>query len=336
MVPTLRPRLVAAALTCLLASAGASAATLYQQLPDAAGLSQQSDTSNGTPHPQTIPALGSITLETISWWGFHGQNSNGSAFDNLEVFVGGAQQTGLAYQGAANQNAQFNATNEMNNGQYNAGLLQQANLVNAGAQNTANLANAAGTAQMGQFNASNQQQMALANQAAANQGAQFNAANANQTDQFNAGLLAQNSQFNAANANQAGQFNAGQEQAAALANQQAGLQGAGLNLQGGAALSGLSNQELSQAIQRAGLVGGVGDAQQANAQQMLDALYAQYGAAQNWPIQMQQLLNQSLGLLGNPTLTNQQSTGSQRSSGFNIAFTSGGGGSSGASGTYGG
>ena len=99
MVLTLRPHLVAAALTCLLISTGASAATLYQQLPDAAGVSQQSDTSTGTPYAQTIPALGSITLETISWWGFHGQNSNGSAFDNFEVFVGGAKQAGTLTSG---------------------------------------------------------------------------------------------------------------------------------------------------------------------------------------------------------------------------------------------
>ncbi len=100
MVLTLRPHLVAAALTCLLISTGASAATLYQQLPDAAGVSQQSDTSTGTPYAQTIPALGSVTLETISWWGSHGQNSNGSAFDNFEVFVGGVQQAGTLQVGA--------------------------------------------------------------------------------------------------------------------------------------------------------------------------------------------------------------------------------------------
>ena len=94
MVLTLRPHLVAAALTCLLISTGASAATLYQQLPDAAGVSQQSDTSTGTPYAQTIPALGSITLETISWWGNHGQNSNGANFDNFEVFVGGVKRAG--------------------------------------------------------------------------------------------------------------------------------------------------------------------------------------------------------------------------------------------------
>lgn len=99
MVLTLRPRLVAAALIGLLASAGASAATLYQQLPDAAGLSQQSDYNTGTPYAQTIPALGSITLETISWWGFHGQPSQGAAFDSFEVFVGGAKQTGTLTSG---------------------------------------------------------------------------------------------------------------------------------------------------------------------------------------------------------------------------------------------
>ncbi len=88
---TLRSAAVSAA--CLLATAGASAATLYQQLPTDVANSQQSDASVAI-YGQSVPALGSVTVDKISWWGFHGQNSGGSAFDSFEVFVNGAQQTG--------------------------------------------------------------------------------------------------------------------------------------------------------------------------------------------------------------------------------------------------
>ena len=88
---TLRSAAVSAA--CLLATAAASAATLYQQLPTDVANSQQSDASVAI-YGQSVPALGSVTVDKISWWGFHGQNSGGSAFDSFEVFVNGAQQTG--------------------------------------------------------------------------------------------------------------------------------------------------------------------------------------------------------------------------------------------------
>lgn len=88
---TLRSAAVSA--VCLLATAGASAATLYQQLPTDVANSQQSDASVLI-YGQSVPALGNVTVDKISWWGFHGQNSGGSAFDSFEVFVNGAQQTG--------------------------------------------------------------------------------------------------------------------------------------------------------------------------------------------------------------------------------------------------
>lgn len=88
---TLRSAAVSAA--CLLATAGASAATLYQQQPTDVANSQQSDAGVDI-LGQSVPALGNVTVDKISWWGFHGQNSGGSAFDSFEVFVNGAQQTG--------------------------------------------------------------------------------------------------------------------------------------------------------------------------------------------------------------------------------------------------
>jgi len=86
-------RSAAVSVACLLATAGASAATLYQQQPTDVANSQQSDASVAI-YGQSVPALGNVTVDKISWWGFHGQNSGGSAFDSFEVFVNGAQQTG--------------------------------------------------------------------------------------------------------------------------------------------------------------------------------------------------------------------------------------------------
>lgn len=109
------------------------------------------------------------------------------------------------------------------------------------------------------------------------------------------------------------------------ANQSAGLAGAQLNLSAGNQLGQMSNEELQQAIARAGLVGGVGDAQQALGQKGLDANYAQFLDQRNWPIQMQQLLNQSLGLAGDPVLGQSQSTGKSSSASFGMTTPTPGG-----------
>lgn len=194
--------------------------------------------------------------------------------------------------------------------------------------------------------------VAGANAGAANSTSQFNAGQNTQTSLFNSGQETQNNEFNAGNeqqaglataaaANDAGQFNAGatntansqtaaQALQASLANQNAGLQGAALNSQGAGQLADMSHQEITDAIARAGALGNIGDAQQRQAQAILDAAYQQYGDARNWPLEMQQQLNAALGLAGNPTLTDSQSTGTQtgRSSGWNIGL---GGGSSGGS-----
>lgn len=55
---------------------------------------QQSDAS-GPAYSQTFTAPKDAVLESIRWWGFHGVNSLGSAFDNFVVKLDGVVQTGV-------------------------------------------------------------------------------------------------------------------------------------------------------------------------------------------------------------------------------------------------
>ena len=106
---------------------------------------------------------------------------------------------------------------------------------------------------------------------------------------------------------------------AAIANQNAGLQGAGLNLNAANALAGYGNQQLSQALQRAGALSTVGDAQQQNQQTQLNDAYQQWLLTQQYPIQMQGLLNQTIGILPKDYGTSS-STGNETDSGFNFGL----------------
>lgn len=231
----------------------------------------------------------------------------------------------------------------------------------AAQQLAASQSNQSTNLQAGTANAGFSQQTGLANQAATNQNAQFNAQNQLQNNQFNAGqsntmtqanmqalnaAAAQNSAqslegglANLNSSNTANQFNAQAAQNASLANQSAGLQGAGLNLAAGQQQAAISAQQVAQALGLANATNTLGQQQQQTQQAADSANLAQYQAGQNWPLQLQQLLNQSLGLAGNPVLGQSQSTGS--STGTSHAFNFGlpisfGGGASGASGASGG
>ena len=145
------------------------------------------------------------------------------------------------------------------------------------------------------------------------------------SDRTAASTLANLNQSNYQNAQQAAQQDIAGRMSAAQANQNASLAGAGLNLQAGAQQAGLSNQQLSQAIARAGLYGQVGGAQQAQ-QQAVDTAGA--GQAQQKfanTATLQQLINQAYGILGNPTLSSAQSTGNSQSSGTNTTLGLGNG-----------
>lgn len=174
--------------------------------------------------------------------------------------------------------------------------------------------------QTGMFNAGQQNQGLFFNANAQNDTNRFNAGQLNDTSRFNAGQTNQMTGLNMNALNSAGQFNAGQTQSAAqaqmmanlqaaLANQGAGLQGAQLGLQGASLLGNLGGQQLQQAIDLANLQG------QAGSQQA------------DLSIQLQQLINQSLGLIPSygTTIDNQSGTSTTNSStrGSNVGVTAG-------------
>lgn len=134
------------------------------------------------------------------------------------------------------------------------------------------------------------------------------------TNDLNRSLTAQQANQGAdlstANLNQQGQ----------IANQNAGLTGAGLNLDAAKTLGTLGTAQTSDQLAKGAALAQSGSEQQANAQKTLDALYQQYGNQQNWPIILQQLLNQSTGLLGNPVLGSSQAQGSSSGSSAGFGF----------------
>lgn len=80
-------------------------------------------------------------------------------------------------------------------------------------------------------------------------------------------------------------------------NTNAGLDAARLGLSAGAQMGALSGQELSQALQRAGALNQVGQQQRTIQQQMDDAAYQEFLRQIAYPIEQQQIRNQSLGLI---------------------------------------
>ena len=107
--------------------------------------------------------------------------------------------------------------------------------------------------------------------------------------------------------------------AASQSNQNAGLQGAALNLNAANALANMGGQQLSQALTRAGALSTAGDAQQQNQQAQLDAAYQQWQLAQQYPIQMQNLLNTTVGLI--PRTGTTDTTESQTKEGADFGFS---------------
>jgi hypothetical protein len=150
-----------------------------------------------------------------------------------------------------------------------------------------------------------------------------------QTGLANQATQAEYDQANQAARNAAAAQNAQAANTAAGQNQAAGLQGASLNLQAGAQQGAISAQQLAQALGIANAVNTVGQQQQTTQQAQDTANLNQYQTAQQYPLEIQQLINQSLGLAGNPVLgsSSGSSTGSGSSSGFNFdsGFRFGGG-----------
>jgi hypothetical protein len=120
---------------------------------------------------------------------------------------------------------------------------------------------------------------------------QLTAAQANQ----GAGLTA--SQANAANALSASNASAGNTLAAGQANTNAGLAAQNLGLNASNLLSGLSAQQLQQALAKAGALSTGGNQQQQQQQAVDTSAYQQFLNKWNYPLEQQQLRNQALGLI---------------------------------------
>lgn len=90
-----RLRLPQIALALTLAVTGTTqAAELVAQPPQTASLNGlQADNSTGA-FAQTFSAPALSVVESISWWGFHGSNSAGPAFDDFAVYFDGSLQAG--------------------------------------------------------------------------------------------------------------------------------------------------------------------------------------------------------------------------------------------------
>lgn len=134
-----------------------------------------------------------------------------------------------------------------------------------------------------------------------------------------ASTLANLHQAGFAQAQAAAQNDLSRQLAASQANQGAGLQAAGLNLSAANSLANMGGQQLGQALQRAGALASAGDPQQQNQQAQLDAAYQQWQLAQQYPLQMQQLLNQTVGLIPRTGTTN--TTGSETKVGANFGLS---------------
>jgi len=264
---------------------------------------------------------------------------------NLQNLSAGLQTQGLAAQTGlqaqqANQQAGLQAglANQQvgyNTGLQNAQLAQQAALANQQIQGqyglqqgqfnqAANQANQQARNQFGIANLSNQQQANAANQQAGNQFGMANLTNQQQANIANQALQGQyglqQGQFNQAT----NQLNAQQQQAANLANQQAALQaqqaninqqqfGANYGLQGlqqanqaASTLGGLGAQQYNAQAGILGLQNTLGNQQQQNEQQIINAAIQNQQTAQQYPFQQLNYLKNALSGLPIQTQMQQQ------------------------------
>lgn len=89
------------------------------------------------------------------------------------------------------------------------------------------------------------------------------------------------------------------------------LTGAGFRLTAGNQLASLSDQELRQALQKAGIIEGVGQEQTAQAQQQADAAYQEFLRQIGYPLQQQNIRNAALGMMPVQQTTTGTTTSSQ-------------------------
>ena len=81
---------------CLLASGGAFAEVLYQQAPTADAIGFSANLSGDPLLTQTIPSLGSATLDKINWWGYRDPFNDPypTEIESFNVYLGGSIVSG--------------------------------------------------------------------------------------------------------------------------------------------------------------------------------------------------------------------------------------------------
>jgi hypothetical protein len=150
----------------------------------------------------------------------------------------------------------------------------------------------------------------------------FNAGQRNAGQQFAAGLLGDLSSFNVGQQNaraeneatrlqDASKTNLNSELEAALANQRALSDQAGLQLQAGGLLGNLGSQDVARALGLTGLLGTAAGVQQGLAQDALDREAANYQQGITNALNAQQTVNSATGII--PSITNNTQT--QKTSG---------------------
>ena len=103
---------------------------------------------------------------------------------------------------------------------------------------------------------------------------------------------------------------------AALANQQAGLAGAGLGLQGAGVLGSLAGQQQQMGLTDAGAIESIGTQRQAQQQRQLEEAYARFVEQRDYPTQQLNLRLAALGATPYGQTTTQTASGGQQGSGF--------------------
>lgn len=172
-----------------------------------------------------------------------------------------------------------------------------------------------------QFNSTGDQ-----NAAQFNSGQNYNAQIANQnaglnSGEFNSGVLSDAAKYNSGQAydaqiaNQAagintGEFNATNNQNAQQSTFNNQLAANGLTMNAAGQIVALNNASLGTVASQAGILGSVGDTQQAQSQASLSAAYQAYMDGQQLTAEQQQMLNSALGLIPNQQTITSSGTSS--------------------------
>jgi hypothetical protein len=170
---------------------------------------------------------------------------------------------------------EFNAGQDLSSKEFNTNLGYDASKTNAGYKLSTD-----------QFNLSNLYDLLKTRAGYEFDASKTNAATGNAADEFNLNSLLDINKSNAAN----------------------DITGAGVRLNAGSQLASLSNAELAQALQKAGVLDAVGAEQTQQSQAQLDFNYQEFLRQLAYPLQQQDIRNSALGIIPKDSSTTQSYT----------------------------